>query len=152
VKTVFSKLKKCVLYNSFMWICTKCERIFERANQPHSCNKVPLDEHFKNKDTEQNLFNTLVKQINEKVGECKIISLPCCIHLFGKYEFLAVLPKRDKLEIRFSLDRKLNSSRLKQAVPVSSKDYKNCFEVSSEGEIDDELIGWIKESYHLKNK
>ena len=134
-----------------MWTCTKCERIFEKVKQPHSCKKVPLDEHFIKKDKEKSIFNYLVKQINEKVGLCKIISLPCCVHLFGKYYFLAALPKKDRLEIRFALDRKLNSPKLKQFVPISSKNYKYCIDIINVEDVDEELMKWLHESYNLKS-
>ena len=97
------------------------------------------------------MFDYLVKQVNNKVGKCKVISIPCCIHLFGKYDFLAAIPKKDRLEIRFALDRKLDSPKLTQSVQMSAKVFKNCFEVSSEKEINDEFIGWLKESYYLKD-
>jgi len=135
-----------------MWTCQKCGRIFEKAKQPHSCNKIPLEQHFKNKDRAKELFDHLVKHINSKIGRCQIISPPCCIHLFGTYDFLAVLPKKDKLEIRFSLDRKLDSPRLKQSVPLSAKNYKNCIDINTENEVNEELIKWLREAYHLKDK
>ena len=134
-----------------MWTCPKCGRIFKKAKQPHSCKKVPLEKHFEGKEKARELFDHLVKQINKSVGKCKIISIPCCVHLFGKYDFLAALPKKDKLEIRFALDRKLNSPRLKQSVPMSSKVFKNCFDISSKEELDKEFIDWLKRSYYLKS-
>lgn len=135
-----------------MWTCPNCGRIFEKEKQPHSCNKIPLETHFKNKEKAKQLFNLLVKQINEKIGQCQIISIPCCVHLFGKYDFLAALPKKDKLEIRFALNRILDSPRLKQSVPLSSKNYKNCIDLTNEKEIDEELMAWLSQSYHLKDK
>jgi hypothetical protein len=134
-----------------MWTCSKCGRVFKKANQPHSCKKVPLEKHFKGKKHAKELFEYLLKQINSEVGKCKIISIPCCVHLFGKYDFLAALPKKDKLEIRFALDRKIDSPRLKQCVPMSSKVYKNCFDISTKEELNKEFINWIRKSYHLKD-
>jgi len=134
-----------------MWTCPKCKRIFRGANQPHSCKKIPLQKHFVGKKQAKKLFDFLVEQIDSKIGKCKIISIPCCVHLFGKYDFLAALPKNDRLEIRFALDRKLDSPRLKVCVPMSSMVYKNCFDISSKQEIDDEIIEWMNESYHLKD-
>jgi hypothetical protein len=135
-----------------MWTCSKCNRIFEKENQIHSCKKVSLEEHFKNKEKAQKLFDLLFKRINSEIGKCEIISLPCCIHLFGKYDFLAALPKKDKLEIRFSLDRELDSSRLKQSIPISLKFFKNCLDLNSINEINDELFKWLNESYFLKER
>lgn len=134
-----------------MWTCKKCGRIFEKIDQPHSCNKVPLEKHFKNKEIAKELFDFLIKQINSKIGKCKIISLPCCIHLYGQYDFLAALPKKASLEVRIGLNRKLNSPKLTQAVPTSAKNFKNCFVISSLNDVDNEMMEWIKESYFLKN-
>jgi hypothetical protein len=102
------------------WTCKKCERVFEKREEPHSCKKVPLEAHFKNKDKAKELF--------------------------GKYDFLAALPKNEKLEIRFSLNRKIDSSRLIQVAPISTKNYENCIEIDSMEEINEELVGWLNES------
>lgn len=134
-----------------MWTCVNCGRIFEKANQPHSCQKIPLEQHFKNKAKAKELFNILFKTINQEIGVCQTISLPCCIHLFGKYDFLAALPKKEKLEIRFALNRKLNSPRLKQSVPLSADAVKNCIDITTVEEIDRELMGWLNKAYHLKD-
>lgn len=151
VELIFPKKLRLKRNLTYMWICPKCKRIFESKNQAHSCKKVPLEKHFTGKEQAKELFNFLLKQIESKIGQCKIVSLPCCIHLFGKYDFLAALPKRDRLEIRIALDRKLNSSRLKVSVPLSAKSFKNCFDLYTKTDIDEELIAWLKESYHLKD-
>ena len=134
-----------------MWTCEKCGRIFGKPRQMHSCRKIALERHFENKPEAQELFTFLVEQIETKIGKCKIISLPCCVHLYGKYDFLAALPKKDRLEIRFALNRKLDSARLIQGVPLSAKTYKNCLEITAKAEIDEELMGWLEEAYYLKS-
>lgn len=130
-----------------MWTCPKCERIFEKNSQVHSCRKISLEKHFKNKEKAKEIFNCLLEKVNEKIGKCKTISLPCCIHLFGSDDFLAALPKKDSLEIRFSLNRKLENPRVIQAVLVSAKQYKNCIEIYQKKEIDSDLIELISEAY-----
>jgi hypothetical protein len=135
-----------------MWTCNKCQRVFEKTKQPHSCQKVPVERHFKNKAKAKEIFNVLVEKIENQIGKCQIISLPCCIHLFGKYDFLAALPKKDKLEIRFSLNRVINSPRLIKSVPISTKSFKNCIDIENKAEIDKELIKWLSEAYCLIEK
>lgn len=135
-----------------MWTCAKCGRIFVRKGQLHSCQKVPLEIHFKDKEKAKEIFDLLMESVNGKIGRCQVISLPCCVHLFGHYDFVAALPKREKLEVRFALDRKLDSPRLKQSVPMSANIIKNCIDVTSVKEIDSELIKWLDEAYHLKDK
>lgn len=133
-----------------MWTCPKCDRIFERQGQMHSCQKVPIEQHFSNKNMAKDLFDALLKETKTNVGPCKIISLPCCIHLFGIYDFLAILPKKDSLEVRFSLDRIIDSARITQSVPLSKSSYKNCLMITSKDQIDSELLSWLNESYHQK--
>jgi hypothetical protein len=130
-----------------MWTCSKCSREFKKTDQPHSCKIVPLEDHFKNKEKAKEIFDHLVKRVEDSVGKVKLISLPCCIHLFGTYDFLAALPKKNSLEVRIGLNRELDSPRVTQSVPTSAKGVKYCFEISSEKEIDDEFVGWLKESY-----
>lgn len=133
-----------------MWTCHNCDRIFQKANQPHSCRKVSPESHFENKEKAREIFDYLHRQIEQKIGKCTIVSLPCCIHLFGNYDFLAVLPKKDRIEIRFALHRTVVTSRLKVSVPMSAKVFKNCLDIGSREEIDNELLGWLDESYYLK--
>ena len=132
------------------WTCKKCGRIFLKKNQMHSCKSYPIDLHFKNKDRAKKLYAQLLKITEKKVGKCKEVSLPCCIHWFGTYDFIALLPKKDKLEIRFALDEKIKSKRIFSTVPLSKNNYKNCLYVEKKEDIDKELIGWIKRSYNFK--
>ena len=134
-----------------MWVCSKCGRIFKKTNQAHSCKKIPLESHFLGKQKAKKIFNYLLEQIDQNIGSYKIISIPCCVHLFGKYDFLAALPKKNSLEVRIALGRKLNSKRVKNCVLMSTRVFKNCFEISSNKELDGEFIGWLRESYHLKD-
>jgi hypothetical protein len=133
-----------------MWTCTRCGRVFGRTGQQHSCKNVPLEVHFVGKELARKLLDCLVERIRDRVGECKIVSIPCCVHLYGTYDFLAALPKKDSLEVRIALDRKLDNPRLKVCVPMSTKVFKNCFEIRKKEDIDDEFLGWLGEAYHLK--
>ncbi len=134
-----------------MWTCPRCDRIFQKANQPHSCKRVSVASHFEHKEKAKELFDSLHSQIEENIGKCEIVSLPCCIHLFGTYDFLAVLPKKDGMEIRFALDRTLDTPRLKVSVPMSSNVVKNCVDIHNTRELDHECMSWLTESYHLKD-
>lgn len=135
-----------------MWSCPRCHREFNKVGQSHSCKTKMLDEHFKNKELAQELFSALIEAARAKVGACTIISLPCCVHLLGTYDFLAALPRKDRLEIRFALRRRLESSRVIQSVQLSKQSFKVCINLRSPDQIDDELISWMRESYCLKDQ
>jgi hypothetical protein len=134
-----------------MWTCPTCKRVFNKENQPHSCKIKPLSDHFKNKEKAKELFEYLFEYINTNVGKSKVISIPCCIHLFGKYDFMAVLPKKDKIEIRFALNKKIDNRLVKEQIPVSSKLFKICLEIYSKDDLDENIIDYFKTSYYLKD-
>ena len=135
------------------WTCPKCNRVFRRTKQQHTCATKPLNDHFVNKYEAYKLYQELLKQIGSKVGKIKVLSIPCCIHLYGNYDFIAILPKKDGIiELRFALDRKLKSKRIFATVPLSSTNFKNCLLIKSTQDINAELINWLKESNGLKEK
>jgi hypothetical protein len=118
----------------------------------HSCRTISLDQHFVNKPKAQEIFNQLLQMITKEIGKVEIISLPCCVHLYGQYDFLAALPKADKLEIRFALNRLLDSPRRINQVALSQQSYKNCIDVYDIKDVDEELLSWVKEAFFLKDK
>lgn len=134
-----------------MWECPECGRIFNKRGQAHSCRKTPVEEHFRNKQVAHGLFVQLLEVLTRRVGPCKVISLPCCVHLYGEYDFLAALPRKDRLEVRFALDRPLDSPRVKESVQMSRRAYKNCIDIRSASEVDGELLTWLTEAYHLRD-
>ena len=134
-----------------MWECPTCNRKFSKLNQPHSCSELPIEKHFENKDRAKELFDYLLSKITKEVGKCEIISIPCCIHLFGDYDFLVALPHKDRLEIRFASIEKITSPRITQSVSLSRKSVKFCLDIKNIDEIDTELLKWIEKSYFLKD-
>jgi len=133
-----------------MWTCTKCGRVFKRTNQQHSCKSIPIEQHFENNLLAKDLFDFLLKKIRTQIGKCSIISLPCCIHLYGSYDFLAILPHKDRLEIRFASNNLINSPRITHTVPLSKNLSKTCIDIKNTEEIDAELLNWLSISYLLK--
>jgi hypothetical protein len=131
------------------WRCPKCNRAFRRARQAHSCKTVPLEEHLRHDDALRSLFSHLLDELKSQVGSCEVISLPCCIHLFGTYDFLAVLARKRHLEIRFALRRRLEDPRVTRCVQIGKSSYKHSVDVEAAEDIDDELLGWLSEAYHL---
>jgi hypothetical protein len=132
------------------WRCPRCHRAFERTRQVHSCRTVSLEHHLRHGADVQALFDRLVSEVERQVGPCEAVSLPCCIHLRGTYDFLAVLPKRDRLEVRFTLEREVKSSRIDRSERTSSAGHKHRVHLVSSEDIDAEFLGWVAEAFHLR--
>lgn len=132
-----------------MWKCPKCGREFNREKQSHSCVVYPIENHFQNKVKGKLLFETLVKKIEKKIGEVKIESLPCCIHLVSDHTFSGVWVSDDKIRIDFSVDYSVEDKRVVKEVKLSKNRTIYYIDIESEGEIDKVLLEWIKDSYYL---
>jgi len=139
---------------SNLWKCPKCHREFAKSNQSHSCVLYPLEKHFAGKNYAKELFDYLVAEINKKVGPIKIESLPCCIHLVSNYTFGAVWALKDGIRIDFRFDHDIKTKKPHKTNHMSANRYLFYFDLKNKKEIDVEIIGFIKEAYHLniKNK
>jgi hypothetical protein len=134
---------------SARWRCPDCGRGFARRRQPHSCKRLPIEEHFPAGGISRPLLDALVAAIRADVGPCELLSLPCCIHLTATEDFLAVLPKRDQVEVRFTLHRRVHGPRIVACAQTSRSAYKHRVDVAAVEDIDAELLAWIGEAYHL---
>lgn len=134
-----------------MWQCPKCKREFSKNNQSHSCVVYPIEKHFQNKDYSKKLFKELVNQIEKNIGRVKIESLPCCIHLVSGYTFSGVWLLKDRVRLDFRVPYNIESKRIinKEELSINRKLYY--LEIVEEKDIDDELLGWIRDSYFLQN-
>lgn len=132
-----------------MWKCIKCNREFSKKNQSHSCVVYPIEEHFKGKEYSTNLFKVLVKKIEKNIGEIKIESLPCCIHLVSDYTFSGVWLLKDKLRLDFRVNYQIDSEKIIKQEKLSSNRYLYYIELKEEKDIDIDVLKWIKDSYFL---
>ncbi len=136
-----------------LWTCPKCERMFRRKNQIHSCTKYPLEKHFEKKDLAETLYNDLSSKVENQIGSFYVESLPCCIHLVTcAYTFAAVYALRDGIKIHFTLDYEVVNDRIDKSSQMSKHRFLHSIDVKSDKEIDKELIGWIKLAYNMKKQ
>ena len=135
-----------------LWKCPKCGRRFERKQQSHSCKPYELELHFTGKPKGKLLYEKLKKLVRSQIGSFKIESLECCIHFVSTYTFAAVKIFKNKIQLDFTLSRKLESTRVKRFLQMSAHRYLYYVDICSPDEMDDELIEWNKESYDRKSE
>jgi hypothetical protein len=133
------------------WRCPKCNRAFARTGQRHSCRTVSLEQHLPQDGALRGLFDDLLQRLDGTVGPSEVVTLPCCVHLCGTYDYLAVLPRRDRLEVRFALDREVVSPRIKRSERISANSFKHSIDLGAAREIDEEFLRWVREAYHLRD-
>jgi hypothetical protein len=96
------------------------------------------------------LFDQLLARVRDEVAVCDVIALPCCVHLgSGASDFLAVLPRKRHLEIRFTLDHALAGPRIQRSSRIAAHRHKHSVHLTDPGELDDILLGWVREAHQL---
>ena len=71
------------------------------------------------------------------------------INITGHYHFIMIYVLKDALNIEFALDRKIDSERIFRTEKLSKTRYTYYVKVSEKADIDDQLLGWLEESYNL---
>jgi hypothetical protein len=68
----------------------------------------------------------------------------------GSGAFLGLHPRVNGLLVNIVLDHGLANERVVRCEQVSKSRFHNEVRISGPDDIDDELMGWVKEAYHLK--
>lgn len=101
------------------------------------------------------LYELLEKKILEEIGHVRIKVQKSQIsfynkHLFACVSFLPVRRKKDRpdeyIVVTFGLNHRVDSSRIDVAVEPYPGRFTHHLLISCTEEIDDELVGWIKEA------
>lgn len=107
-------------------------------------------DHLQGKDPIVNLiYKKLIKEV-QKFGEVKIEPKKASIHLSNRFSFVGVTVRKNCLNLEIHLNHKLKSKRFSKAEQVSANRYDHTITVNSPTEVDEELVGWLKEAYELK--
>jgi hypothetical protein len=134
-----------------LWQCPVCGRSFKNKNQWHSHNSIPVESHFKGKPPVlKETYETLVKKAQD-FGPTRIDAVKSGINLGARSHFAMVYVLKNSLKLEFLLNRKLVSKRI-----LRTQDFHGHFihylRLSEPMDVDEELIGWLKEAYQLKKQ
>lgn len=133
-----------------LWTCPKCQRKFEKKSQVHSCRFYPVEKHLAGKSEEaKSLYEILLRKMEKEVGTFRIESLPCCIHFVRDpaYTYGCVYILKDKIRVHFTIESKLEDSRIGKFTQMSANRWLYSLDIKSEEEIDKELLTWLKQAY-----
>jgi hypothetical protein len=129
-----------------LWKCPVCKRKFAQRSQAHSCRPVSIDTHFQGKPPRQKtLFEALQTKLKES-GKVRVDAVPSSINLAARSHFGGVRVQRDGLRVGFVLSRPLGSDRIVQTLQLGPATYAHSVKISSEQDLDEELLGWLKEA------
>ncbi len=132
------------------WTCPDCNREFGRKNQGHLCSPgLTLEEYFATaKPWEEPIFRVVSDHLHT-LGDVIVDPLQMGI-MFKNGPMLCELRAKTKwTALGFSLRRRLDSGRLSRKVVDYSSKYFHVINVSTPDEIDEEILDWLTEAYHV---
>ena len=90
------------------------------------------------------LFKELqtIGPVTEERGERSVL-------LRSRGGFLGVHPKRDSLDLQIVTDQVIRASRVTKVDRVSARRFHVHVRLGAEKEVDEELLGWLREAYDL---
>jgi hypothetical protein len=109
-----------------------------------------IENPFLGKPTAEELYRILINRMTA-IGTFMEEPKKSSVHIVaGLGAFLGVHPRSDSLLLNIVLDHALTSDRLTKVAQVSKSRYHNELKVTVESDMNDELLGWIREAYTLK--
>jgi len=134
------------------WTCPNCKKEFRNKNQAHSCAKVDLKDHLKNKSPQVIVaFNKLMREL-EKFGEITLNPVKTSIQVKAGATFLSIRPKKEHMEIEFQLGEEIDKFPVYKNIRISKNRVLHFAILKSPKEVNTQLVNWLKKSYELVNK
>jgi len=134
------------------WICPHCKKEFKNKNQAHSCAKVDLEEHLKNKsDQIKATLDRLLQELN-KFGKITLNPVKTSIQVKTTSTFLSIKPKKGHVEIEFQLGREVNGFPVYKSFRISKNRVLHFAILKNSHDVNVKLIDLLKESYKLVNQ
>ena len=132
-----------------LWECPKCGRAFANRNQSHSCSSFTLRQHLAGKSPLAiALFRRFAKLV-KRCGPVRVLPEKTRIAFQVRMSFAAVSFRRDGLNGHVVLARRLENPRFTRIDTISPRNHVHNFRLRSLGELDSELLAWLREAYRV---
>ena len=107
-------------------------------------------DHLKDKSpVVKGIYKKLINEL-QKLGALKIEPKKTSIHLGNRFGFAGVYTRKDYINLEVHLNYKLTGKRIAKVEQASANRFHHTIKLTSEKDIDKELLSWLKEAYELK--
>ena len=132
-----------------LWRCEKCGRQFANRNQSHACARHDLEHHFAGTPPEiRRIYDRFVAAV-KALGPVTVLPEKTRIAFQVRMSFAQVTPKKSWLDGHVVLARRLENPRFTKIETFSPRNHLHAFRIRSMSEIDDEVVGWLREAYEV---
>ena len=95
------------------------------------------------------IYEKLINEL-QKFGSLKIEPKKTSIHLGNRFGFAGVYTRKNYINLEVHLNYKLQSKRVGKIEQASPNRFHHTIKLTSEKDIDKELLAWLKEAWELK--
>ena len=132
-----------------LWRCEKCGRDFANRNQTHACGRHDLQHHFNGKSLEIRAMYDRFASLVQSLGAVTILPEKTRIAFHVRMSFAQVTPRKSWLDGHVVLARRLENPRFTRIETFSPRNHLHAFRIHTASEIDDEVVGWLREAYEV---
>ena len=112
-------------------------------------NGFTVTSHFEGKTPNvRKIYDQLLKRLR-KVGPVAEDPKKTSIHLVNVTALAGVATRKDSLVLTIKSDRPLKSSRIHKSEQASARRFHHEIKLAAPADVDDELMGWLKDAYAL---
>lgn len=134
------------------WTCPNCKKEFRNKNQAHSCAKVDLKDHLKNKSPQViATFDKLMREL-KKLGEITLNPVKTSVQVKAGATFLSIKLKKEYTEIEFQLGEEVDKLPIYKNIRISKNRVLHFAVLKNPQDVNTQLVSWLKKSYELVNK
>jgi len=134
------------------WTCPQCHRQFRNKNQAHSCALTDPDTHFLACSPQVEASCRLLLDKVKEFGRINITSVKNAILISSKSTFLAIKTKKDHAGIEFLLDHEISEFPINKTFRVSRSRVAHFIRIGEPGDVDEQLMRWIRQAYDTVNR
>ena len=131
-----------------MWQCPVCGQTFTGRNMPHSCQVVPIDQHFAGRPPGlRATFDAFVEAARAN-GPLTVNATKSRITLQVRMRFAGIEPRRDHLRAHLVLTRRIEHPRLTVEY-LEPRYHVHRLKLGQPADVDNDVKTWLAAAYDV---
>jgi hypothetical protein len=132
-----------------LWYCPKCGARLVSRNLWHSCGRFTLEALFP--DSPPGILAAARKYVAllESLGDVQVLPQKTRLVAVARVRFAGLYPRKTHFVASFALHRWLVNGRIVKTVDYGPRWRGHFVRIASATDLDDELRGWLQESYDV---
>ena len=132
-----------------LWRCPKCGHRFVTRNLWHACARYQVRDHLRGRSPQVARLYRRYAALVRKCGPVMVSPNKTRIAFMARMRFAGCRVGKDTLHIGFLLSRRVQSARISRVEFIPPHYYVHHLPVRTLGELNSELLGWLRESYRM---